>query len=243
MSAITTGPARPTPASPPPTDSHPGDWPDESKIVTEDGKPVDNVYSEKQMRLLTEPLYSNWAVPEGDRRFVVMADVGLFSTPHDPLVPDVMLSVNVTIPEDDAGKPVRSYFLWRYGKPPDVVIEVVSNREGGEDTTKPPAYASLGVGYYVIHDPLDLLGGGKLRLFQLAGRKYRPISGPLLEGVGLGLTLWPGRFEGKTDEWLRWCDDRGNLIPTGAERAEAERTRADKLLALLREKGIDPGEL
>lgn len=232
------------------TDPHPGDWPDESKIVTEDGKPVDNVYSEKQMRLLTEPLYANWTGPEGDRRFVVMTDVGVFNTPYDPLAPDVLLSVNVAPPEEVFTRQVKSYFMWRYGKPPDVAIEVVSNREGGEDTTKPPRYARIGVNYYVIYDPDDLLGGGTLRLFQLVAGRYQPMTGTWLENVGLGLTLWHGTFETWDTIWLRWCNQKGDVIPTGAEqaaaerqRADVERQRADKLLALLREKGIDPGNL
>ena len=33
-------------------------------LITEDDTPVDNILSEKQQRLLTEPLYSAWAGPE-----------------------------------------------------------------------------------------------------------------------------------------------------------------------------------
>jgi hypothetical protein len=44
-----------------------------------------------------------------------------------------------------------------------------------------------------------------------------------LNAIGLGLTLWEGRFEEEvTRLWLRWCDREGAVIPTGAERAEAE---------------------
>jgi hypothetical protein len=42
--------------------------------------------------------------------------------------------------------------------------------------------------------------------------------------------------------WLRWCDQEGNVIPTGAELAEAERARAERLAARLRALGIDPDE-
>ena len=66
----------------------------------------------------------------------------------------------------------------------------------------------------------------------------------------LGLTWWDGEFEGRQDTWLRWTDAEGNLIPTGKERAELERTqkeavleRAEKLAAKLKELGIDPGLL
>ena len=40
--------------------------PDVEHLVTEDDTPVDNVFSEKQQRLLTEPLYSSpgWAAKD-----------------------------------------------------------------------------------------------------------------------------------------------------------------------------------
>jgi hypothetical protein len=34
------------------------------EIVTEDEAPVDNIFSEKQQRLLAEPLYSSWTPPQ-----------------------------------------------------------------------------------------------------------------------------------------------------------------------------------
>src|SRR5271157_4696211 len=127
-------------------------------LVTEDDTPADNVFSEKQMRLLTEPLYSSWAETAGERSFVVMSNVGLFFDVHrPPLVPDVLLSLKGKLPADIRAKRHRSYFIWEYGKPPDVVIEVVSNREGGEDTEKLEAYAEIGVCDYAIFDPDRML--------------------------------------------------------------------------------------
>src|SRR5262249_34502626 len=117
---------------------------------------------------------------------------------------------------------------WLRGKVPDVVIEIVSNREGGEDGDKFRTYARIGVPYYVIFDPWDLLRGGILRVFQRQGGTYRPLAQPwYFEEVGLGLTLWQGRFEGVDEAWLRWCDRDGHVLPTGAERAESERQRAE----------------
>jgi len=40
--------------------------------------------------------------------------------------------------------------------------------------------------------------------------------------------LWEGEYEGVKAVWLRWCDQEGNVIPTGAELAEAERARAEE---------------
>jgi len=227
-------------------------------LVTEDGAPVDNVFSEKEQRLLTEPLFSSWPGPEGQRRFVAMANVGLFySVNRPPLVPDAMLSLRVELFADLEPKNHRSYFIWEYGKAPDVVIEIVSNREGGEDTDKLAAYARIGIRYYVIHDPYRLLGPEELRAYRLEGLGYKGLREPLwLPDVGLGLALWNGRFEDSDATWLRWIDETGAPISTGQERAEAERQRADaerqradqeqqraeQLAAQLRQLGVESGE-
>jgi len=86
-----------------------------------------------------------------------------------------------------------------------------------------------------------------------------------LEDVGVGLTLWLGEFEENVSRvWLRWCDIKGNIHPTGAERAKIadrrveleknraaeEKNRAERAEAIaqrlaqrLRELGEDPDEL
>ena len=132
--------------------------PNVEHFVTEDETPVDNVFPEKQQRLLTEPLYSSWSGGEPRRPFVAMANVGLFyAVRRPPFVPDMLLSLDVEVPADLRPKAHRSYFVWEYAKAPDVVIEVVSNREGGEDREKLAGYARVGVPYYVIFDPEALL--------------------------------------------------------------------------------------
>jgi Uma2 family endonuclease len=202
-------------------------WPKVENLITEDDEPVDNIYSEKQQRLLTEPLYSSWkpSVP-----FLVLANVGLFHSPKlPPYVPDVLLSLEAETPVDLFPKSNRSYFVWEYGKPPDVVIEVVSNQQGGEDSDKLKGYARVGVHFYIIYDPEQWLGPERLRLYELRGGEFHRLEGcsNLVLRVGLGVTLWNGVFEEHSDEWLRWTDSDGKLLPTGAERAETERARAD----------------
>ena len=46
-----------------------------------------------------------------------------------------------------------------------LVIEIVSNRQGNELGSKLRDYARMGVGYYVVFDPLQLLGATQLRAF------------------------------------------------------------------------------
>jgi hypothetical protein len=222
----------------------PEDIPNLDQFVIEDGKPVDGIVSEKQMRLLTEPLYSSWSGPSGGRPFVAMANVGVFHTVHEPpIVPDVLFAEGVRQGSDITKKENLSYFVWLRGKVPDVAIEIVSNREGGEDTSKLEIYARIRVLYYVIFDPENDLCGGVLRVFVLREGEYVPLSGPwFFEKIGLGLRLWQGRFEDLELNWLRWCDREGKVIPTGAElaaqerqRAEQERQRADAALRQVEE--------
>jgi Uma2 family endonuclease len=208
--------------------------PDISAIVTEDDTPVDNIYSEKQQRLLTEPLYSSWSGPppmegEGRRRpFVAAANVGLFPSPKQPpLVPDMFLSLDVELPADLWQKRHRTYFFWEFGKPPDVVIEVVSNLEGDELGGKRRRYAQMRITYYVVWDPGGHLKGPALRAFELHRGEYVPMDRVWFEGVGLGLTVWEGSFEEHADRWLRWSTADGSVVPMGAERADGERARAD----------------
>ena len=176
-----------------------------------------------------ESLYISWAGPGEGRPFLAAANVGLIlSEEFTPLVPDVMLVVGVRTHAFDLwAKEHRSYFIWSYGKTPEIVIEVVSNREGGENTRKRVRYAELGVSYYVIFDPLDQLGKGVLHVFQLQGRTYVELPSRWFAEAQIGLTLWQGDYEGVNTTWLRWCDGKGNLIPTGAERARAEHQRAE----------------
>jgi Uma2 family endonuclease len=220
--------------------------PDVEHLVTEDDTPVDGSFSEKQMRLLTSPLYDLWA---GERTFVAMANVGLFfNLKRRPLVPDVLLSVNVKLPPNIREKKHRSYFTWLYRKPPDVVIEIVSNSEGREDAENLQIYAEIGVPDYVIYDPDRLLNSEMLRVFRLREGEYYKTEEPIwFSNVGLGLRLWQGRFEECDETWLRWVDAKGIPVPTGQERAEAADERADaaeeraaRLADQLRQLGVEP---
>lgn len=152
---------------------------DVSHLIIEDDTPVDNFQSEVQQRLLVEPLYSAKALPSP---FLAAAHAGLFyKLKGNPIVPDVFLSLGVQRAEDLSQRRDRSYFVWEFGKVPDVCIEIVSNREGneltlsqksrqqaqmlesslsrqlrqGKDTAKKDIYAQIGVPYYVVFDPLQ----------------------------------------------------------------------------------------
>ncbi|MBX3011863.1 MAG: Uma2 family endonuclease [Caldilineaceae bacterium] len=199
--------------------------PDISHIITEDDAPVDNLPSEKNQRLLVEPLYAS----QLSRPFLAAANVGLFGALHQqPLVPDMMLSLGVAVADDWWTREHRSYFIWEFGKVPDVVIEIVSNTEGNEAGRKLQRYAQWGVPYYVIYDPQLLIQAKELVVYELHVGQYLPRPDQRLPRIDLGLTLWEGVFEDKMDRWLRWCDGDGQLFLTGVELAEQERQRAER---------------
>ncbi len=195
--------------------------PDFDDLVTEDDEPVENIFSEKQQRLLTESLYNSWQPKPEGRGFLTLANVGLFyAIDKPPLVPDVLVSLDAKLPENLWKTHNRSYFVSEYGKPPEVVIEIVSNLKGKEAGSKWQDYAKAGVRYYVIFDPERRLKEGVLRVYELHGKTFVEKPNWWLKGVGLGLTLWKGRYEDKVEEWLRWCDKNGGLILTGEEKAD-----------------------
>ena len=235
---------------------------DISHLAIEDDTPVDNFQSEEQQRLLVEPLYSSRVLPTP---FLAAANVGLFyKLKGEPIVPDVLLSLGVQRPDDFSQRQNRSYFVWEFGKVPEVCIEIVSNQEGdeltlskksrqkGKTATKKEIYAQIGVRYYAVFDPLkqiqgpDEMDGALLRVWSISPDGYPELTPPggiseigqfiWLTAAGIGLTLWSGQFEEEvTRLWLRWCDRDGQVIPTGAE-------RADRLAERLRALGINPDE-
>jgi Uma2 family endonuclease len=245
--------------------------PDISHLILEDDIPVDNFQSEKQQRCLVDPLYSSNVL---SRPFLVAANVGIFnSITSEGIAPDVFLSLGVEMPADWSQRQHRSYLVWQFGKFPDVVIEIVSNRKGNElrttdpkKTCKKESYAQMGIPYYAVFDPLrqiqepEQMNGELLKVYGLTQGRYVELDRPFyLQAVGLGLTLWQGEFEGHSDTWLRWCapppsgsvpDRDGQVILTGKERADTEQARADteqaradKLAQKLRDLGLDPDEL
>jgi Uma2 family endonuclease len=191
----------------------------------------------------------------------------------------MLLSLGVQRADDFSQRRNRSYFVWEFGKVPDVCIEIVSNQEGDELTVSPKSrqkgkatckkdiYAQIGVPYYVVFDPLQQIqdkpqmNGALLRVWTLASGRYEELlpkkkiieagQSVWLETIGVGLTLWEGQFEETVNRlWLRWCDHEGQVILSGAERADAEQLRAnaeqlraERLAERLRELGEDPDSL
>ena len=200
--------------------------PDLTHIITEDDTPVDNIFSEKQQRLLSESLNLSW---KPGRPFIAAANVGIFYALHEPpIVPDMFLSLDVQVREDMWKKENRSYFIWEYGKPPEVAVEIVSNRKGGELGQKRKKYEQIRVLYYVVFDPQRIIQNEELRIYEFSPKGYIPKIRGNLTQTGLCVQIWEGMYEGVRSRWLRWYDSTGQMILTGAERAEQEFQRAEQ---------------
>jgi Uma2 family endonuclease len=227
--------------------------PNVEHLLTEDDTPVDNIFSEKQQRLLVDTLQTT--KPFGDRPYVASTNVGLYYGVHLPaVVPDMLLSMDISYPPDVWEKRHRVYMIWELGKAPEVVVEVVSNTVGNEKGKKFDIYAKIGVLYYVIIDPLCFLHKQVINVYELRVGAYYPKETNLLDTIGIEAVLWHGEYENLEEDWLRWKDKNGVLLPTGVEayqtetqrtamekqRAETEKQRADKLAEKLRELGINP---
>ncbi|WP_017295688.1 Uma2 family endonuclease [Geminocystis herdmanii] len=210
--------------------------PDVSNLITEDDTPVDNFGSEKQQRFLTNILYN----VRKEQVFLACANVGIYyNIGQPPIVPDFFLSLDVTTPPNLWEKNHRCYLVWEFGKTPEVAIEIVSNKVGGELDEKLKIYQNMRVIYYVVFDPQKYLSEQVLRIFKLMGINYQETSETWLEGVNLGLTLWEGEFENFKGVWLRWCDENANLLLTGDESAQKAEKELQELKEKLRQQGIN----
>ena len=178
-------------------------------------------------------------------------DVGIFVANRNPAIcPDMLLSLDVAWNADRGTAAGRSYLLWDMGKPPELVVEIVSHTTNKEDTTKLTKYARMGVAVYLVYDPSGYLGEPPLRCYRRADDKLLRSDDLRFPFLNLGAVIWTGDYLDFHADWLRWTDAAGHLIPTGAElaaerarqlvaareetrdefiRAEGERQRADRL--------------
>jgi hypothetical protein len=217
------------------------------QLLTEDDTPVDNLLAEKLQRFLAQAFYSAYHLLYPQTPCLAAVDVALYEyLGAVPQVPDLFISLGVQVAQDWWKKQHRTYCFWEFGKPPEFVLEIVSNAKGGEDSRKLATYHRMGIEDYVIFDPLNHLKQGQLRHYKLASSDYH-LAGqwywqpeeleqmgatptPLiwLDSLQMGLLFWRGQFEQKPDLWLRWCDAQGQLLLTGDEQAEQAQAQTAK---------------
>jgi Uma2 family endonuclease len=126
-------------------------------------------------------------------------------------------------------QPDRRYWaIWdEGGRYPDVIIELLSRTTAELDrTTKKKLYEqTFHTRNYFCYDPATQ----KLEGWELLGGSYEPLApdehGRMWSSVlGLRVGIWQGEYGRQHDTWLRFFDDRGEVVPV---EEEAQRSRAD----------------
>ncbi len=235
--------------------------PDDYKLEEE---PVENTGQPLIAGALREPLeLIGYIKPE----MLIGSNLGICATVNGELVikaPDWFYAPNVQPLAEKSDR--KSYTPNLEGDTPRIVIEFLSDTDGGEYSVKrsyPPGkwffYEQiLQIPTYVIFEPQT----GLLEVYRLEEQRYE-LEMPNSEGrhwfaeMGLFLGVWRGEKEGRAGYWLRWWDEAENLLLWGVElleqerqraeqerhKAEQERQRADKLAAYLRSQGINPDQI
>ncbi|HVG09103.1 MAG TPA: Uma2 family endonuclease [Thermoanaerobaculia bacterium] len=151
----------------------------------------------------------------------VGSDMLMYYVQGDPtqcVCPDVFVTFG--IPKEPLR---RSYFVWKEGVPPTLVIEVTSDRRN--DLEKRKLYAQLGVREYFLDDPLGEYLNPPLQGFRLVKGEYRPIEpeddGSLLSEV-TGLRFrregrWVRLIDAATGERLLWSEEKDRALQAAEE--------------------------
>ncbi len=211
-------------------------------------EPVDNIYQPTLAAALTESLEVAGRLASNA---LTSTNYGICATLNGKTVvkaPDWAYIRQINVERKEV---TRSYTPKLQGEIPVIVMEFVSDTEGGEYSIKPTYppgkwffYENiLKVPNYAIFE----FSSSNLELYYLDQNTGRYIPQTADENqrywiaeMNLYLGVWSGIRENRTGNWLRWWDQQENLLLWGSELAERERQRAERLEAQLRAAGIEP---
>ncbi|MEM9539472.1 MAG: Uma2 family endonuclease [Cyanobacteria bacterium P01_E01_bin.42] len=217
----------------------------EDYILPDD--PVDNINQPLLAEALSESLELAGSISEN---VLTGTNYGICATVNGKMVvkaPDWFYVPSIRV---SRGEIDRSYTPQLQGDIPAIVMEFLSETEGTEYSTK-PTYPPGKWFFYeqVLHVPtyaIFNLAEGILEVYRPdASGRYREET-PNTENrywipeLSLFLGLWQGTRRNREGNWLRWWNEDGTLLSWGSELIQQERDRADRLLAQLREAGIEP---
>ena len=204
-----------------------------------DDDPVNNINQPSLAAALTESLELAGKIPANA---LTTTNYGICATVNLKIVvkaPDWAYVPAIQVPREEVK---RSYTPQLQGEIPVIVMEFLSDTEGGEYSIKPTYPPGkwffyeqvLRVPHYVIFKP----DTGEIEVYQPDDGRYQ-IRTPdennryWIAQMGLFLGVWQGTRENRTGYWLRWWDENGQLLLWGVEKTE-------RLAAQLRAAGIEP---
>jgi Uma2 family endonuclease len=231
------------------TDVLPPPFPEHTQLPESDGTFVKNFQEHPQSILLTDSIGPVLERIHPDGQYAIGQDCGIYWRATQPPekgaeAPDWFYVPNV--PPNLDGEIRRFYVLWREYISPSIALEFVLgtgeeerdrtplNRSADAPRQKPGKFwvyeKILKIPYYGIYE----IKTGNLEVYNLSnGYDYQKLE-PNERGhypisrLGIELGLWQGSYQNQTQLWLRWWDEEGNLLLTGAERAEIAQQRADR---------------
>ncbi|WP_414583303.1 Uma2 family endonuclease [Scytonema sp. PCC 10023] len=212
-----------------------------------DDEPVDNINQPLLAAALTESLELAVRLPANA---LTITNYGICATLNNKIVvkaPDWGFVPSILVPREEVK---RSYTPQLQGDFPVIVMEFLSDTEGGEYSSKPTYPPGkwfyyeqvLKVPNYAVFEPET----GVLEVYQLDNSGHYQLQTPdennryWIAQMNLFLGIWQGSRENRTGYWLRWWDERGELLLWGSELAAKERQRAERLAAQLRSLGVEP---
>lgn len=215
-----------------------------------DDQPVDNINQPSLAAALTESLEVAAKLPVNA---LTTTNYGICATVNGKIVvkaPDWSYIPAIRVLREEVK---RSYTPQLQGDLPVIVMEFLSDAEGGEYSIKPTYPPGkwffyeqiLNVPHYVIFEP----DTGQLEVYQLNEVGRYQLCEPdhhnryWIAPMNLSLGVWQGQRENRAGYWLRWWDQSGNLLLWGTEQVAQERQRAEQLAVRLRELGVDPDQL
>jgi Uma2 family endonuclease len=212
-----------------------------------DDEPVDNINQPSLAAALTESLEIAGKLPANA---LTTTNYGICAAVNQKIVvkaPDWAYIPSIRVQREEVK---RSYTPRLQGDIPVIVMEFLSDTEGGEYSNKPTYPLGkwffyervLQVPNYVIFEP----DAAQLEFYQLDDSGRYQLSEPdannryWISQMGLFLGVWQGSRENRTGYWLRWWDENGNLLLWGVEKSQQLVEKAERLAAQLRAAGIEP---
>ncbi|MCA6501361.1 MAG: Uma2 family endonuclease [Pseudanabaena sp.] len=229
---------------------HPFLLPDHTQLPESDGTFVKNFQEHPQSILLTDSLEPLLQKKHPDGQYAIGQDSGIYWRITEPPekgaeAPDWFYVPNV--PPTLNGETRRSYVLWQEFIAPLIILEFVSGN-GKEERDKTPWTGKFFIYEQVIRPAfygIYEVKSARVEVYRFVANQFELLHPNdrghyAIDALGVELGIWQGRYQNLELPWLRWWDAEGNLLLTGAERAEREYQRAESLLAQLRAAGIEP---
>lgn len=229
---------------------HPFLLPDHTQLPESDGTFVKNFQEHPQSILLTDSLEPLLQKKHPDGQYAIGQDSGIYWRITEPPekgaeAPDWFYVPNV--PPTLNGETRRSYVLWQEFIAPLIILEFVSGN-GKEERDKTPWTGKFFIYEQVIRPAfygIYEVKSARVEVYRFVANQFELLHPNdrghyAIDALGVELGIWQGRYQYLELPWLRWWDAEGNLLLTGAERAEREYQRAESLLAQLRAAGIEP---